>query len=44
MHNLIRVTEKYNDTAKFLKEVDPALDKKKKALMSQVATAEAKLK
>lgn len=44
MHNLIRVTEKYSETARFLKEVDPSLDKKKKALMSQVATAEAKLK
>jgi hypothetical protein len=44
MHNLIRVTEKYSETARFLKEVDPTLDKKKKALMSQVATAEAKLK
>jgi hypothetical protein len=39
MHNLIRVTEKYSETARFLKEVDPSLDKKKKTLMSQVATA-----
>ncbi len=39
MHNLIRVTEKYNETAKFLKEIDPALDKKKKSLMSLVTIA-----
>lgn len=44
MHNLIRVTEKYNETAKFLKEIDPSLDKKKKSLMSLVTIAEAKLK
>lgn len=44
MHNLIRVTEKYHDTSKVLKEIDPNLDKKKKILMSGVANAEAKLK
>ena len=44
MHNLIRVTEKYNETARFLKEVDPALDKKKKNLNSLITVAETKLK
>ena len=40
MHNLIRVTEKYNDTAKVLKEVDPLMDKKKKNLNSLMTMAE----
>lgn len=44
MHNLIRVTEKYNDTAKVLKEVDPSMDKKKKNLNSLMTMAETKLK
>ena len=44
MHNLIRVTEKYNETAKFIKEVDPTLDKKKKSLNAQMTIAETKLK
>ena len=44
MHTLIRVTEKYQETSKFLKEIDPVLDKKKKSLMSLVANAESKLK
>ena len=39
LHTLIRVTEKYNETAKFLKEVDPSLDKKKKNLVSLVSVA-----
>lgn len=44
MHNLIRVTEKYNETAKLIREVDPNLDKKKKSLNSQMTIAETKLK
>ena len=44
MHNLIRVTEKYNDTAKVLKEVDTSLDKKKKNLNTMMTIAETKLK
>ena len=44
MHNLIRVTEKYSETAKFLKEVDTSMDKKKKGLNSMMTVAETKLK
>lgn len=44
MHTLIIVTEKYEQTTKALREVDPTLDKKKKELMGAVATAETKLK
>ena len=44
MHNLIRVTEKYNDTARVLKEVDPSLDAKKKVLNKEVTNTENKLK
>ena len=44
MHNLIRVTEKYHQTEKLLKEVDTSLDKKKKNLNGMMTMAETKLK
>ena len=44
MHNLIRVTEKYHQTQKLLKEVDTSLDKKKKNLNGMMTMAETKLK
>jgi hypothetical protein len=44
MHTLIRVTEKYNETARVLKEADPQLDKKKKNLNSMMTISETKLK
>ena len=36
MHNLIRVTEKYAETAKLVKDQDPGLEKKRKQLLSAV--------
>ena len=44
MHNLIRVTEKYHQTEKLLKEVDTSLDKKKENLNGMMTMAETKLK
>ena len=44
MHTLIRVTEKYSETAKILKEIDTNLDKKKKTLNSMMTISETKLK
>ncbi len=39
MHTLIRVTERYQETSNFLREVDSNLDKKKKTLMTMVTNA-----